>query len=300
MIYGTIGAVAALLVGFGLGGRSLAAWLAQPRPPPAAKAQPTPVKSPVSRVAAKAAYEPPKPLVATTPLPVANNPWVAHTVPMEFVWVSALQMWVGRYEVTNGDYLQKDPEHQSGEFNGVCLSGSRQPVVRVNFDDTVAFATWLTEQERAAGKLPDTLSYRLPTRMEAIAYTRAGMSSAYPWGDVWPPKRGNYADSALNTAFPDKPAIPGYQDGFATTAPVEMSGENGWGLFGAGGNVWETTARAADCTQFGGWQGGGWEDYLPARLASDALYGFIGNARGAVNGFRLVLAPSEPESSSEE
>lgn len=297
MIYGTIGAVAALLVGFGLGGRSLAAWLAQPRPPPAAKAQPTPVKSPVSRVAAKAAYEPPKPLVATTPLPVANNPWVAHTVPMEFVWVSALQMWVGRYEVTNGDYLQKDPEHQSGEFNGVCLSGSRQPVVRVNFDDTVAFATWLTEQERAAGKLPDTLSYRLPTRMEAIAYTRAGMSSAYPWGDVWPPKRGNYADSALNAAFPDKPAIPGYQDGFATTAPVEMSGENDWGLFGAGGNVWETTARDATGAQFGGWQGGGWEDYLPARLASDALYGFIGNARGAVNGFRLVLAPSEPESS---
>ena len=43
--------------------------------------------------------------------------------------------------------------------------------------------------------------------------------------------------------------------------------------------------------QFGGWQGGGWEDYMPVRLASDALYGFIGNARGAVNGFRLVLAP---------
>lgn len=296
-IYGTIAAVVALLVGLGVGGRSLAAWLAQPRQPPATQTRQTPTKPPARAVAAKSTFVPPQPLVATTPLPVANKPWVAHTVPMEFVWVSALQMWVGRYEVTNDEYLQKDPEHQSGEFKGTCLSGSRQPVVRVNFDDTVAFAAWLTEQERAAGKLPASLGYRLPTRTEAIAYTRAGMSSGYPWGDAWPPKRGNYADSALSAAYPEMPAIPGYQDGFATTAPVEMSGENTWGLFGAGGNVWETTARDATGKQFGGWQGGGWEDYLPARLASDALYGFIGNARGAVNGFRLVLAPTprEPE-----
>lgn len=296
-LYGTVALVVVLLGGVGLLGRSVAEWMAQPSPPPAAPEWQTPVKKPRRTVAAQPAYKPPEPLVATTPLPVANKPWVADTVPMEFVWISTLQMWVGRYEVTNDEYLQKEPEHQSGEFKGICLSGSRQPVVRVNFHDSVAYATWLTEQERAAGKLPADLCYRLPTRGEAIAYTRAGMTSTYPWGDVWPPTRGNYADSALSAAFTDMPAISGYQDGFPTTAPVEMSGENAWGLFGAGGNVWETTARDATAEKFGGWQGGGWEDHLPARMVSDALYGFVGNARGAVNGFRLVLAPTprEPE-----
>ncbi len=278
------------------GGQSLSAWLDQPKELPVPRgpkrpAEPEPVAEDV-----KPAYVPPAPLVADTPLPEAGKPWVAQTVPMEFVWVSAMQMWVGRYEVTNEEYHQMDPAHESGEFNGICLKGSRQPVVRVNFDDTVAYAAWLTEQERAAGKLPDDLRYRLPSRLEAITYTRAGMAATYPWGETWPPARGNYADGALGTAFPDKPSISGYQDGFATTAPVDLSGENLWGIYGAGGNVWETTSREPGSPRFGGWQGGGWEDHQTARIRADAFYGFIGNARGAVNGFRLVLAPlaSEP------
>jgi formylglycine-generating enzyme required for sulfatase activity len=76
---------------------------------------------------------------------------------------------------------------------------------------------------------------------------------------------------------------------------VEYSGENPWGLFGAGGNVWETTAKEPGSPQFGGWQGGGWDDHQPVRLKTDTLYGFLGNARGAVNGFRLVLAPVSGE-----
>jgi serine/threonine protein kinase/formylglycine-generating enzyme required for sulfatase activity len=286
--------VALPLVAGGLwwGGQTLSAWLDAPRAaPPAARPTRLDIESAPVVEDVKPVYVPPAPLVATTPLPVPGQPWVAHTVPMEFVWVPAMQLWVGRYEVTNDEYMKKDPAHDSGEFNGICLKGSRQPVVRVNFDDTMAYAAWLTEQERAAGKLPDDLRYRLPARSEAIAYTRAGMAGTYPWGDIWPPVRGNYADTSLGTAFADKPTISGYQDGFATTAPVDMSGENPWGIYGAGGNVWETTSRGPGGEQFGGWQGGGWEDYQPVRLRSDALYGFIGNARGAVNGFRLVLAP---------
>lgn len=281
-----------LAVGLWFGGQTLSAWLDQPRAAPqAARSTRVDIESAPMVEEVKPAYVPPAPLVATTPLPEAGRPWVAHTVPMEFVWVPAMQLWVGRYEVTNDEFMKKDPDHDSGEFNGICLKGSRQPVVRVNFDDTVAYAAWLTEQERAAGKLPDDLRYRLPSRAEAVAYTRAGMAGTYPWGDIWPPTRGNYADASLGAAFSDKPTISGYQDGFATTAPVDMSGENPWGIYGAGGNVWETTSRGPGGPQFGGWHGGGWEDYQPVRLRSDALYGFIGNARGAVNGFRLVLAP---------
>ena len=289
--------LAVLLVAGGLwvGARSLTAWLdgdsAATSGRLADDAGPPPTVE-------ETTWRPPPPLAATTPIPVAGQPWVAHSVPMEFMWVPSMRMWVGRYEVTNEEYARMDPDHDSGSIDGHPLNGPRQPVVRVNYDDTVAYAAWLTEREREAGKLPEELRYRLPSRLEAVTYTRAGFAGAYPWGEMWPPNRGNYADSALASAFPDKPAIADYQDGFAATAPVERSGENAWGLFGAGGNVWETTTREPGGEQFGGWQGGGWEDHLPARMRSDAFYGFIGNARGAVNGFRLVLAPIAGETRS--
>jgi formylglycine-generating enzyme required for sulfatase activity len=292
-------AVALVMLGacLGLGIFWLIQWYNTPRdkvvivPPPA---RPAPVPEPPK----PQGPVPVEPLVATTPLPEEGRPWVTHTGRMEFIWVPAMQMWVGRFEVTNGEYQEKNPDHDSGEFRGLALSGSRQPVVRVNFDDTVAFAAWLTEQERAAGKLQDGWRYRVPSSIEAISYTRAGMLKTYPWGETWPPARGNYADESLATAFSGMQSVGGYQDGFPATAPVESSGMNEWGLFGAGGNVWETTSKVPGGTVFGGWQGGGWDDYQSARMECGMLYGFLGNARGAVNGFRLVLAPVSGETPS--
>ena len=285
-----VAAVAALLVRLG---PPLVAWLKEPPAPPERKA-PTPPRV-VEESPKEAVREQVQKLVATSPLPVQGQPWVTLTGGIQFVWVPPMQMWIGRFEITNDEFLLKDPEHDSGDFRGLCLKGDRQPVVRVNFDDANAYAAWLTERERAAGKLLEGWRYRLPSRTEAVSYTQAGIAHEYPWGDRWPPVRGNYADDALGAAFPDLPSIPGYQDGFAATAPVEYSGENVWGLFGAGGNVWETTAKAAGLDQFGGWQGGGWDDHLPGRLGCETTYGYIGNARGAVNGFRLVLAPISGE-----
>ena len=78
---------------------------------------------------------------------IRDRPWVAHTVNMEFMWIPLLRLWVGRFEVTNEEYQKKEPEHDSGEFREQPLNDPRQPVVRVNFDDCVAYAAWLTEQE---------------------------------------------------------------------------------------------------------------------------------------------------------
>ncbi len=286
-----LGTLAAIGTALALGGRTVLAWLREPpRPPeePAAEKEATAARPPAPKKPVRIA---PEKLVATTPLPTEGQPWVTQTGRMEFVWVPPMQMWIGRYEVANDEYRLMDPAHDSGEFRGISLKEDRQPVVRVNFDDTEAFASWLTERERAAGKLMEGWRYRLPSRLEAIAYTRGGQVQTYPWGELWPPNRGNYGDGTLGEAFPDLQFISGYEDGFAATAPVEFSGENRWGLFGAGGNVWETTSKEAGWKQFGGWQGGGWDDYLATRMKCDMLYGFLGNARGAVNGFRLVLAP---------
>jgi len=285
----TVGVIA-FCAGAWLGGQALVEWVNRPVVVEQAASASPEVKTTSAAKSVEPEYVPPPPFIVTTPLPVEGRPWVTRTARMDFVWVFDMQMWVGRYEVTNGQYKQMDPEHNSGEYKGLCLGGSRQPVVRVNFKDVHVYAAWLTEQERAAGKLQEGWRYRLPSRAEAVAYTRAGAKTDFPWGDKFPPTSGNYADLSLKKAFPDQRSIMGYQDGFAITAPVERSGENKWGLFGAGGNVWETTSKASGSETFGGWQGGGWDDYLPARIRSKVSYGFIGNARGAVNGFRLVLA----------
>jgi serine/threonine protein kinase len=277
-----------LCAGVYFGGQALINWMNRP---PVQEERVAPKKSTSVTVVTKAEPEfvPPPPLIVTTPLPVEGSSWVTRTGRMEFIWVFDMQMWVGRYEVTNDQYKRKNLAHDCGEFEGLCLSGSLQPVVRVNFKDCMDYADWLTQQERAAGKLPEGWRYRLPSRTEAVTYTKAGLGQPFPWGANFPPTRGNYADTSYAKAFPSKQSIPGYQDGFAVTAPVDRSGENSWGLYGAGGNVWETVTKTAGSKQFGGWQGGGWDDYQPVRIQSKVAYGFIGNARGAVNGFRLVL-----------
>ena len=241
---GLAGGIAVAAAGLGFAGWRLADWLdsgetGERAGDEAAGAAPSGASAPT----APPAWRPPAPIQASTAMPTPGSAWVAATVPMEFIWVPTLGIWVGRYEVTNEEYRRMEPGHASGEANGLCLNGDRQPAVRVNFDESMAFGEWLTRREREAGKLSGDMRYRLPSRFEAIAYTRAGFATTYPWGETWPPARGNYADAAYGKAFAGKPHVAEYNDGFAATAPVERSGENAFGLYGAGGNVWETTTR---------------------------------------------------------
>ena len=238
-----------------------------------------------------------EPLKVTKEEPTPGYPWRTESTGMELLWIDAMQLWVGRFEVTNEEYRKMKPEHVSDPFcspkgtKKMPLQSGRQPVVYVNFTDALEYAAWLTGQERAAGKLPEGWAYRLPSVEEAITYIRAGSEGTYPWGNEMPPRYGNYADESLKEAFFDMPTIQGYRDGAACTAWVEASGQNGWGLYGASGNVWEIASRKPGETVFGGWFGASWDDHDPKRLEPESRYGFFGAARGAVNGFRLVLAP---------
>lgn len=92
-----------------------------------------------------------------TPTPVEGRSWMVPDLGMEFVWIPALMSWVGKYEVTNHEYREKEPAHDSKEHQGHGLNGDRQPAVRVDFDDACAYAVWLTQRERALGRLPDGL-----------------------------------------------------------------------------------------------------------------------------------------------
>jgi len=221
-------------------------------------------------------------------LPAEGEPWVSPSTGMEFVWVPALGVWVGKCEVSNGDYRKKEPSHDSKSYEGRSLNGDGQPVAQVNFDDAKAYAAWLTGRD--GGRLGG-LSYRVPTEAEWQTFAQCGDRREYPWGNQWPPpsgKAGNYSDSA--SAWSGR--IAEYTDGFPVTCPVERGGRNEWGLCGVGGNVWECCAKDKDGVSFGAWRGGAWSSDGPVYLRCGFRIDVGGSERASYNGFRLVLGKS--------
>jgi len=156
---------------------------------------------------------------------------------LELVWIGALNGWVGKYEVTNGQYRRFKSNHNSGEYKGLSLDSDKQPVVEVSYHHAVAYAEWLTLELKS--RLPKGYHFRLPTGPEWTSFARCGDNRKYYWGNSFTPTYGNYPD---DTPFNTYNKIPGYIDGHNVSAPVEKSGMNEWGLFGVGGNVLEWTS----------------------------------------------------------
>jgi sulfatase modifying factor 1 len=121
------------------------------------------------------------------------------------------------------------------------------PVVCVSWNDAMAFCRWLTETERAAGRLPEGYEYRLPGEAEWEYASRGGrQGTRFWWGDSVADGRGR-ANVAGTDVFPGTTSDRwthnwGFEDGFAFLSPVDHYGErgrNGFGLADMLGNVWE-------------------------------------------------------------
>ncbi len=171
-----------------------------------------------------------------------------------------------------------------------------EPVVGVNLQDAIAFCNWLTNNERTAGLINSSQSYRLPTNEEwdaAVNLFRGRKSQAameekvqdertFPWGLQWPPppKVANYAEHE----------IPGYQDGFQFTAPVGNFVPTQEGLFDLAGNVWEWVwDREVRALPVGSLRGGSWAYFRPECLASAYRYEVPAELRAPTIGFRCVF-----------
>ena len=68
--------------------------------------------------------------------------------------------------------------------------------------------------------------------------------------------------------------------------------------------MWETTLNPNNPSEFGGWHGGAYDTGDPQRITTTSFYGYLGNARGAVNGMRLIIAkpkvPANAETSAQD
>lgn len=122
------------------------------------------------------------------------------------------------------------------------------PVVCVSWNEGKAFCEWLTKREKAAGRLPEGLVYRLPTEAEWEYAARGGSqeSSYFWWGNDLSEGEGRLNISAIdflpgrNKTWPLAKAP--WSDGFAFVSPVDHYGEkgrNGFGLADMCGGVWE-------------------------------------------------------------
>ena len=148
--------------------------------------------------------------------------------------------WMGRTEVTNGQYRNFQPEHESRPFGNRSLNGDDQPVAYISWRDAVGFARWLTEESDEA------FAFRLPTEAEWEYACRGGSKASRFWGD--------HADKACryaNVYDQQSKSVNEFEwrhhpcdDGYIVTSPVGSLLPNPFGLYDMLGNVWEWCADA--------------------------------------------------------
>jgi hypothetical protein len=190
--------------------------------------------------------------------------------------------------------------------------GPTHPVVNVSWDDAHAFCDWLTEKDRAAGLLAAGQMYRLPKDgewslavglAEETGDTPADRAQRGPnlfaWGPKWPPPPGaaNLADESGRMAVADPAYIPGYDDSYTYTSPVQTFTPNRYGLYDMSGNVWQWCEELYNGRgNVRVLRGGSWESSTMFYVRCSGRYGLFASAREDYAGFRCVLAAPEKPS----
>lgn len=154
---------------------------------------------------------------------------------MRFVPLRGSSTMISVWETRERDYSQFVTEtNRPWDKNGGFNINSWLPATVVNLYDAGAFCEWLTRKERQEGIIGPHDYYRLPSHEE----WQAAAGGNYPWGDSWPPPpgAGNLGGGEAGDG------IEGYEDGFATLAPVGSFEPNALGIHDLAGNASEWCA----------------------------------------------------------
>jgi len=162
--------------------------------------------------------------------------------------------WIGTCEVTNAQYAAFDAKHDSRYIDeagkdhggpGFKANSPTQPVIRISWNQAVAFCKWLSEK---SGK---TIS--LPTEAQWEWACRAGTATDMSFGAV-DSDYGKFANFADQTAAKRQGTRRGsltpfvadktFSDGQQIVCNVGSYSPNAWGLKDMHGNVAEWTRSA--------------------------------------------------------
>lgn len=170
--------------------------------------------------------------------------------------------YVSKHEVTNKQFRQFKPAHNSGNYKRRSLDSNKHPVANITWQDAARYCNWLSKKEGLepfyktkagfiAGNNPQANGYRLPTEHEWAWLARNVSSKSngasapelltFPWGSsvqsLSGKPTGNFADknAADFIAF----TLADYDDGFKASAPIGRYPANHKGLYDLGGNVSE-------------------------------------------------------------
>lgn len=151
--------------------------------------------------------------------------WFTDEEPVHKVYLDAF--YIDKYEVTQSEYNEcvKSGKCKANEkFDG--FTGSRQPVVGVDWTDANNFCSW-------SGK-------RLPTDAEWEKSARGTDGRMYPWGNRFDGSLVNFCDKNCTKDW----AIKKFNDGYSKTSPVGSypGGVSPYGALDMAGNVYEWVA----------------------------------------------------------
>ncbi len=229
--------------------------------------------------------------------------------------------YMGKFEVTNEQFAQFDPSHDSryiSVFNkdqstrGVPANRPQQPVIRVSWQRAIAFCRWLSQ------KIGREVS--LPTEAQWEYACRAGTATPLHYGETDTDfgKLANMADQHVNNLC--RRGSPRWIPSIGSVNDGAVIGENGgrylanaWGLHDMHGNVFEWTRnaykpypyRADDGRENAApsgrkvVRGGSWYD-RPKRCRSAFRLSYPSWQVVFNVGFRVVCSVSSPSASSAE
>ena len=144
--------------------------------------------------------------------------------------------WMGKTEVTQLQWdavMKTNPE----KYNQAWYHGDALPMENVSWTEANEFCRRLTEQERAAKRIPADAVFRLPTEAEWEYACRAGTTTAYNNGKDFLQKGTNCPELAEVATFRFNSG--GKRGRFNRTKQVATRKPNAWGFLDMHGNVAE-------------------------------------------------------------